>query len=95
MPGIVDAKDVLPGLGPVRQHARFDAGPGSPAREVVAQSKALRQFVLSRALCRSGWAPMPLVVMVLGSSTEPVRFFGYFYEEELICGDLAPAEEAD
>jgi hypothetical protein len=87
----------VPGTGPVRQSARFDAGPGAPARQVLAEAKALRQFVLTRALCRSGWKPLPLAVLVLDprarSDADAVRFFGYFYEEELVCGDLVPAEE--
>lgn len=79
----------VPGIGPVQQVAEYDAGPGSPSEMVVAEARALRELVLQRALCRSNDPPLPLAVAVADASGG-VGFFGYFYEEELFCGDLVP-----
>lgn len=80
----------VPGVGPMRQLARFDPGPGSINPTIGADARALREFVLSRALCRSGHDPKPLAVLVAGGSAATARYFGYLYPEELTCGDLPP-----
>lgn len=80
----------VPGVGSVDQLARYDAGPGSPARRVLAEARALRQFVLGRAMCREGRAPRPLVAMLVEAEASRPYFVGYFFEEELVCADLGP-----
>jgi hypothetical protein len=80
----------VPGLGPVRQLARYDAGPGSANETVVREARAMRTFLQSRALCRSGFAELPLAAMLTNVGTSEVEFLGYFYEEELFCADLPP-----
>ncbi|MBK9756605.1 MAG: hypothetical protein IPO88_24515 [Nannocystis sp.] len=84
-----DAALVVPGLGPSRELARFEAGAGSHNAEIVADARALREFVLSRSLCRSGHAATPIAAVV-GAPGVGLRFLGYFYEEELFCGELPP-----
>lgn len=81
----------VPGAGTMRQLARFEAGEGSINHTIGAEARALREFVLSRALCRSGHDPRPLAVLVADASSGAARFFGYLYAEELACGDLPPA----
>jgi hypothetical protein len=81
------------GLGVVEQLARYDAGPGSPSREVVSKARALRQFVQSRARCRGTPRPMPLVALVVDVDAADIPFVGYFYEEELFCAELPPLRE--
>lgn len=80
----------VPGLGPVVQLATYDAGPGSPTRAAIAGARALRQFVLARALCRSGAPSKPLALLVVDPHVGAVRHFGFAYEEELACGTLPP-----
>lgn len=82
----------VPGYGPVRQLARYRAGPGSATEAAVAQARALRELVLGRALCRAGQPALPLAVALVGAGGE-VEFFGYFFEEELSCGELPPLDE--
>jgi hypothetical protein len=86
---IVDVPRVVPGLGPARELARFEAGSGSPNAEIVADARALREFVLSHSLCHAGHSPRPLAAAV-GEGEKGLRFLGYFYEEELFCGALPP-----
>lgn len=78
----------VPGLGPSRELARFVPGPASVNAGLVAEARALREFVLSRSLCRTGHAATPLTVLVAAAGQ--VEFFGYFFEEELFCGPLPP-----
>lgn len=80
----------VPGLGPVREVGRFDAGPGSPARAVVEGARSLREFVLSRAVCRAPATSVPLMVVVTEPATDRVHHVGFAYEEELGCGALGP-----
>ena len=80
----------VPGIGPVVQLAAYDAGPGSPSRAAIAGARALRQFVLARALCRSGAPSKPLAILLVDPHGASVRHFGYAYEEELACGTLPP-----
>lgn len=89
--GWVLADDVfhVPGYGPVRQVATYDAGPGSASEAVVSQARALRELLLRRALCRGSQAP-PLAAAVVDPRSGRVHAFGYFFEEELSCGELPP-----
>jgi hypothetical protein len=80
----------VPGTGAVVQLAAYDAGLGSPSRAAVAGARALRQFVLARALCRSGAPNKPLALLLVDPHAGGVRHFGYVYEEELACGTLPP-----
>jgi hypothetical protein len=80
----------VPGIGRVTQIARYDGGEGSPSRRVLAQSRALRQFVLDRAMCRTRDDTRPLVAMVIRSDARTPAFLGYFFDEELTCADLGP-----
>lgn len=79
----------VPGYGPVQQVARYHAGPGSASETVVGQARALRELLLGRALCRSGQPALPLAVALVRPSGE-VEVMGYYFEEELACGDLPP-----
>ena len=86
---IRDRPLLVPGLGPSRELAGYDAGSTSLNAGIVADARALRDFVLARSMCRSGHAAAPLAA-VLAEPGEGTRFFGYFYEEELFCGPLPP-----
>lgn len=79
----------VPGYGPVQQLARYYAGPGSASETVVGEARALRELVLGRALCRSGQPALPLAVALVRPTGE-VEVMGYYFEEELVCGDLPP-----
>lgn len=83
-----------PGVGAVHLLARFDPGPGSINATIAEGARALREFVLSRALCRGGHDPKPLSLMLADAKTGGARFFGYFYAEELVCGELPPLVRA-
>ena len=84
-----DAPLMVPGLGPARELARFEPGSTSINAGIVADARALRDFVLTRSMCRSGHTPAPLVA-VLAEPGRGAAFVGYFYEEELFCGPLPP-----
>lgn len=86
------------GIGRVTQLARFD-GVGLN-HGIRAQARGLREWVFAAARCRhpSGELPLAALAVLAGK----VSFLGYFYEEELVCGDLPPlmgrgdaAEECD
>jgi hypothetical protein len=86
----------VPGVGPVRRFARYDPGPGSPAATAVGEARGLRQFVLSRAVCR-GATGLPLAIALVqprAAEGDAVEFFGYVYEEELACAELPPVGAA-
>ncbi len=80
----------VPGYGPVQQVAYYDAGQGSPSRTAVGQARALRELLLARALCRSATPALPLATALVDGDTGKVEFFGFFFEEELFCGELPP-----
>ena len=90
---VEDAEIFVPGVGPMRQLARFDPGPASITPSVGAEARALREFVLSRAQCRAGHDPKPMSVLVADTRTREPRFFGYLHAEELVCADLPPLVE--
>lgn len=80
----------VPGYGPVQQVAFYDAGPGSASETAVAEARALRELVLKRALCRGAQSSLPLAAALVDGRSGQVEFFGYFFEEELLCGELPP-----
>ena len=74
------------GIGEVLQIARFAAGPGSVNEEVRAGAVGLREHVLGRARCRGGdEGPVVAAIVDAGGSAS---FLGYFYAEELGCGEV-------
>ncbi len=79
----------VPGYGPVQQVAAYQGGEGSASEDAIAEARALRELVLSRALCRASQPSLPLAVALV-DGRGAVEFFGYFFEEELSCGDLPP-----
>ncbi|MBL9103279.1 MAG: hypothetical protein JNL82_20200 [Myxococcales bacterium] len=79
----------VPGMGAMQTLLRFDGGPGAVNAGIVADARALREFVLARALCKAGHAANPLAALVADPQGGPA-FLGYFYEEELFCGPLPP-----
>ncbi len=91
----VDAPFHVPGFGPVWQVAFYDAGEGSPSETAVGEARALRELVLQRALCRSAQPALPLAAALVEGTSGEVESFGYFFEEELFCGELPPLFEGD
>ncbi|MEM9458796.1 MAG: hypothetical protein AAGF11_31755 [Myxococcota bacterium] len=87
---VVEQPFHVPGFGPVQQVAFYEAGEGSPSRAAVAEARALRELVLTRALCRSAHPALPLAVALVEGASGRVESFGYFFEEELFCGELPP-----
>ncbi len=79
----------VPGMGPVRQVARWDAGKASVSDRVTRDADDLRELAFDRARCRSGFSDTPLVVL-MAKNTGAVEFLGFFYEEELLCPGLPP-----
>ncbi len=86
---VVDSAFFVPGLGNVAQVARFVPPRGSASATALADARGLRQFMLSRSLCRSGYGDLPLAVAVVEPGQRVPSFLGYFYEEELLCADLS------
>ncbi|MGB1013575.1 MAG: hypothetical protein ACPG4T_05530 [Nannocystaceae bacterium] len=82
----------VPGVGPVRQLSHFDPGHASVYNQVIAQARGLREFALGQPLCQAPSGGRPLAVMMVDVAAAAVTHFGYFYEEELICGDLPVAQ---
>ena len=80
----------VPGVGAVTQLAQYDGGSGSPNRRILAEARALRQFVLDRARCTETTDGRPLVAMVIRSDGRTPTFLGYFFDEELACAGLGP-----
>ncbi len=83
----------VPGTGPMLALARFVPADGGASQSAVAEAKGVRRFLLSRSLCRSGYGELPLAVAVFEPGRTDASYFGYLYEESLLCSDLAlPAE---
>lgn len=74
------------GVGQVAELARFEGV--ALNQEIRAQVRALQESILGMARCRHPSGELPLVVLALRDGA--VSFLGYFYEEELLCGDLPP-----
>ncbi len=85
-----DASFRVPGLGMVRQLARYDAGTGSAARALIAGARELGGFVRERARCQARPGSAPVMTLLLNTATGKPEHLGFFYEEELWCGDLGP-----
>ncbi len=88
---IGDAPLAVPGMAPMRSLAQVAVASTSTNATILAETRALREFVLSRSRCDSGHNPRPLVALVAGPSVA-TPFVGYFYEEELFCDNLPPHE---
>lgn len=86
---IEDGELHVPGRGATRQLARFDAGRGSINLEILAGARGLREWVLGRSRCRNRQERPPLAALLVDAAGAPA-LLGYFYEEELVCGDLGP-----
>lgn len=84
-----DSEVHAPGQGKTRILARFDPGRGSINLEILAGARGLREWVLGRALCRNRRERPPLAALLIDEGGA-ASFFGYFHEEELVCGDLPP-----
>ncbi len=74
------------GVGQVAELARFEGV--ALNQEIRAQARALRESILGMGRCRHPSGELPLVVLALRGGA--VSFLGYFYEEELLCGELPP-----
>lgn len=81
----------VPGMGPMTTLATYRAGEGGASRVAVAEAKGVRRFLLSRSLCRSGYGERPLAAAVFEPGTTTPRYFGFVYEESLVCADLPVA----
>jgi hypothetical protein len=79
----------VPGLGPARQLARFAAGKGSPNSELRVGARRLRAEGLRAARCVGEAEGLPLALALYDAAGAP-RFLGFFFAEELVCGELGP-----
>lgn len=80
----------VPGVGPSVTLASFVSAESGAAQTAVAEAVGVRRFLLSRSLCRSGYAELPLAVAVFEPGSAQASFAGWFYEETLACADLPP-----
>jgi hypothetical protein len=80
----------VPGLGAARELARFVVDSTAINAGIVAEARALREYVLERSLCRPAGAAAPLALMLAEQPGAGASFFSFFYEEELFCGALPP-----
>ncbi len=87
---IGDEPMYVPGLGTVRELARFEVEPTAINAGIVAEARALREFVLGHSLCRPTEAAGPLALVLAEQPGPAAPFFSFFYEEELFCGSLPP-----
>lgn len=78
----------VPGAGPVVTLATFVPAEGGASQTAVAEAKGVRQFLLSRSLCRSGFGERPLAVAVFQPGAAEPSFAGFLYEETFACADL-------
>ena len=74
----------IAGVGRVAELARFDGVVLN--QEIRAHTRALRESIFDMARCRHPSDEQPLVVLALRDGA--ASFLGYFFEEELLCGDL-------
>ncbi|MCA9663875.1 MAG: hypothetical protein KC486_36455, partial [Myxococcales bacterium] len=84
---IEDGRLLIAGFGEVRQLARF-SDPGLAA-DIRAQAQGLREAVLRSSRCAQASGELPLAIATVDAAGS-VSFLGYFFEEELLCGDLPP-----
>ncbi|MFV8753461.1 hypothetical protein ACNOYE_23160 [Nannocystaceae bacterium ST9] len=86
----MDGSFHVPGVGAVRQLARFDGGTGSASRALVAEARGLARFARERARCVARPGDPPVMMMLIESATAKPEFLGFFHSEELDCGELGP-----
>jgi hypothetical protein len=80
----------VPGVGAVRQLARFDGGTGSASRALIGEARALRRFARERPRCVARPGDAPVMMLLIDSASAKPEFLGFFHGEELDCGDLGP-----
>jgi hypothetical protein len=85
-----DANFHVPGIGKVRQLARFDAGTGSASRALIAAAGELGKFDRVHAQCVARPGDAPLMAMLIDTARAKPEFLGFYYEEELWCEELGP-----
>lgn len=83
----------VPGVGPVRRVATFDAGPGGAPDRVRGEAAGLRELVLERARCTATVGDTPWVVAVADVATKRVVHLGFYFPEELSCEELGPRSD--
>jgi hypothetical protein len=86
----MDGSFHVPGVGAVRQLARFDGGTGSASRALVGEARALRRFARERSRCVARPGDPPVMMVLIESASAKPEFLGFFHGEELDCGDLGP-----
>jgi len=87
---IRDESMYVPGLGAARELARFEVEATAINAGIVAEARALREFVLGHTLCRPVESTTPLALVLAEQPGAGASFFSFFYEEELFCGSLPP-----
>lgn len=85
-----DASFHVPGIGKVRQLARFDGGTGSASRALIAAARELGKFDRVHAQCVARPGEAPLMAMLIETARATPEFLGFYYEEELWCDELGP-----
>ncbi|KIG13806.1 hypothetical protein DB30_07519 [Enhygromyxa salina] len=80
----------VPGLGTVRQLARYDGGTDSPSRAVIAAAQQLDNFSRAHARCVPRPGEPPLMTLLVDTRTGAQELLGFFYAEELWCDELGP-----
>ena len=83
-----DASFHVPGLGLVRQLARYDGGTGSASRALIAGAKQLTSFGRAHARCVPRPGEAPLMAVLIDTGGVEAEFLGFFYGEELWCEEL-------
>jgi hypothetical protein len=85
-----DASFHVPGLGIVRQLARYDGGTGSASRSLIAAAKQLTRFTRAHTRCEPRPGEAPLMAMLIETRHAVPEFLGFYYAEELWCDGLGP-----
>ncbi|PRQ09433.1 hypothetical protein ENSA7_08390 [Enhygromyxa salina] len=85
-----DAVFHVPGLGTVRQLARYDGGTDSASRALIAAAQQLANFSRAHARCVPRPGEPPLMALLIDTHTATQELLGFFYAEELWCDDLGP-----
>lgn len=83
-------KFTMPRMGAVDVLFRHEPGQADASRRGVEHVATLAKTLRQGEACRSGATELPVVVLLTDVATSEVRFMSYFYEEELVCGGLAP-----
>ncbi|WP_146155918.1 hypothetical protein [Enhygromyxa salina] len=85
-----DANFHVPGVGKVRQLARYDGGTDSASRALIAAAKQLSGFARAHGRCVARPGDPPLMAMLIDTRSAAPEFLGFYYAEELWCGELGP-----